>query len=121
MKQENLFKALIQELFEMDTTHYEYQDNDAHYVVDSNREGNTITFKVTLLENKDKEEFENWLKQVDDGLFSEVLDELREREGLSDLQELYNSENYQQVIDRVKAKTKEIAARKIKAFKKLLG
>ena len=80
-----------------------------------------MTIKVQLLENKDKEEFENWLTQVDDGLFSEVLDELREREGLSNLQELYNSENYQQVIDKVKSKTKEIAARKIKAFKKLLN
>ena len=121
MKQEEIFKALIKELFALDTTHQEYQDNDTHFVVDSTKEGNTLTIKVQLLGNKDKEEFENWLAQVDDNLFSEVLDELREREGLSNLQELYNSEKYQQVIDRVKSKTKEIAARKIKAFKKLLN
>ena len=38
-----------------------------------------------------------------------------------DLEKLYNSENYQQVIDKVKAKTKEIANRKIKELQKLLG
>ena len=121
MKQEELLKALIEELFEMDTLHQEYQDNDSHFVVDSTREGNTLTIKVQLLENKDKKDFENWLQQVDDDLFQEVLEELSEKDGLSDINSLYNSENYQQAIDKVKAKTKEIANRKIKMLKKLLN
>lgn len=121
MKQEEILKALIEELFEMDTLHQEYQDNDSHFVVDSTREGNTLTIKVQLLENKDKKEFERWLQQVDDDLFQEVLDELAEKEGLKDISNLYNSENYQQVIDRVKTKTKEIANRKIKMLKKLIN
>jgi hypothetical protein len=120
MKQEEILKALIEELFAMDTLHQEYQDNDSHFVVDSTKEGNTLTIKVTLLENKDKEKFEKWLEQVDDDLFQEVLDELAEKEGLKDINSLYNSEKYQQVIDKVKAKTKEIAARKIKNLKKFL-
>lgn len=121
MKQEEILKALIEELFEMDTLHQEYQDNDSHFVVDSTREGNTLTIKVQLLDNKDKKEFERWLQQVDDDLFQEVLDELAEKEGLKDISNLYNSENYQQVIDRVKTKTKEIANRKIKMLKKLIN
>lgn len=120
MKQEELLKALINELFAMGTLHQEYQDRDSHFVVDSTKEGNTLTIKVQLLENKDKKEFENWLQQVDDSLFQEVLEELAEKEGLSDINALYNSEKYQQVIDRVKAKTKEIAARKIRNLKKFL-
>ena len=121
MKQEELLKALISELMGMDELHQEYQDNDTHYVVDSTKEGNTLTIKVQLLENKDKKDFENWLQQVDDDLFQEVLEELAEKEGLSDINSLYNSENYQQVIDRVKTKTKEIANRKIKMLKKLIN
>ena len=121
MKQEETFKALIKELFAVSATHQEYQDNDTHFVVDSKKEGNTLTIKVQLLENEDKKRFEDWLKQVDDDLFTEVLDELREIEGLNDLQALYNSKDYKKVIDRVTAKTKEIAARKIKSFKKLLA
>ena len=121
MKQEEILKALIKELFAMDTLHQEYQDNDSHFVVDSTKEGNTLTIKVQLLENKDKKEFENWLQQVDDDLFQEVLDELAEKEGLKDISTLYNSKDYKKVIDRVTAKTKEIAARKMKMFKKLLG
>ena len=120
MKQEELLKALIKELFEMDKLHQEYKDNDSHFVVDSTREGNTLTIKVQLLENEDKKDFENWLQQVDDDLFQEVLEELSEKDGLSDINSLYNSENYQQVIDKVKTKTKEIANRKIKMLKKLV-
>jgi hypothetical protein len=121
MKQEELLKALVSELMGMDELHQEYQDNDTHFVIDSTREGNTLTFKVQLLENKDKKDFENWLQQVDDDLFQEVLEELAEKEGLSDINSLYNSENYQQVIDKVKTKTKEIANRKIKMLKKLIN
>lgn len=121
MKQEELFVALIKELFTADTTQQEYQDNDIHFVVDSKREGNTLNIKVELIGNKDKEEFEDWLKQVDDSLLEEVFDELGKKEGLSNLQELYETENYQQVIDAVRAKTKEIAARRIKAYKRLFS
>ena len=121
MKQEEILKALIEELFAMNELHQEYQDNDTHYVVDSTKEGNTLTIKVQLLENKDKKEFENWLQLVDDDLFQEVLEELAEREGLTDLDALYKTEDYQKVIDRVKAKTKEIANRKIRNLQKLLN
>ena len=121
MKQEELLKTLVSELMGMDELHQEYQDDDTHFVIDSTKEENTLTIKVQLLKNKDKEEFENWLQQVDDSLFQEVLEELAEKEGLSDINSLYNSEKYQQVIDRVKAKTKEIANRKIKMLKKLIN
>ena len=121
MKQEETFKALIKELFAVNATHQEYQDNDTHFVVDSKKEGNTLTIKVQLLENKDKKEFEKWLQTVDDDIFGEVLDELREREGLLNLNELYESKDYKRVIDRVKSKTKEVAARRIKELQKLIG
>jgi len=35
MKEEELMKTLIQELFKMDTVHHEYKDNDSEYVIDS--------------------------------------------------------------------------------------
>ena len=63
--------------------------------------------------------FSNDTDEVND-LFQEVLDELSEKEGLKDISNLYNSEKYQQVIDKVRSKTKELAARKIKNLKKLL-
>lgn len=121
MKQEELMKSLIKELFALDTTHQEYQDNDIHFVVDSQKNGNTLTIKVQLLENKDKKEFEKWLENnVDDELFSEVLEELAKKEGLTDIEALYNSKDYKKVIDKVKSKTKEIVARKVREFQNLL-
>lgn len=119
MKQEELLKTLIKELFELNTTHQEYQDSDTHFVVDSQKNGNTLTIKVQLLENKDKKEFEKWLENLDESLFEEVLESL-EDEGLSDLNNLYNSENYKEVINKVKSKTKEIINKRIELYKKLL-
>ena len=121
MKQDELLKTLIEELFGMDNVHHEYTDNDISYVIDSQREGNALTIKVSLKENEDKKEFEKWLENVDDDLFSEVLDELKEVDGIYNLESLYNSENYKDVIDKVKNKTKKIANRKIKELQKLLS
>ena len=121
MKQEELLKTLIAELMGLNELHQEYQDNDTHFVVDSQKNGNTLTIKVQLLENKDKKDFEKWLENnVDDELFSEVLEELAKKEGLTDIEALYNSKNYKKVIDRVKSKTKEIVARKVRELQNLL-
>lgn len=118
MKQEDVFKSLIRELFDLKELRQEYQDNDTHYVIDLQKEGNTLTIKVQLLENKDKKEFETWLENIDDNLFAEVLDEL---DDIPDLNTIYNSDNYKEVINLVKSKTKEIANRKIEELKKLLN
>lgn len=118
MKQEELLKLLVNELFKMDTLHQEYQDNDTHYVVDSIKEGNTLTIKVQLIKNKDKEEFEQWLENVDDELLEEVLENLG---NVQDLNQLYETEHYKEVIDKVKSTTKEIASKKIENLQKLLN
>ena len=118
MKQEELLKSLIKELMGLETMHQEYQDNDTHFIVDSQKEGNTLTIKVTLKENKDKKEFEKWLENVDNDLFQEVLESFGDT---FDLEKEYNSPNYKQVISKVKSKTKEIASKKIKELQKVLG
>lgn len=120
MKNEELLKVLIKELMGLNELHQEYQDNDTHFVIDSQKEGNTLNIKIQLIENKDKEEFEKWLETVDDKLFEEVLDALS-KEGLKNIEDLYNSPNYKEVINKVKAKTKQIASKKIKEFQKLIS
>lgn len=121
MKQEELFKSLIRELFGMEELHQEYQDNDTHFVIDTQKDGNILNIRIQLLENKDKKEFENWLSEISDDFFSEILDELKEKEGLHNLEELYNSKDYIKVIQRVKSKAKEIASRKIKELQKIIN
>ena len=119
MKQEEILKTLIEELLAMDELHQEYQDNDTHFVVDSKKEGNTLTIKVQLKDNKDKRDFEKWLENIDDDLLSEVLDALKD-EGLYNLEQLYQTKDYKKVISKIKAKTKEIVEKKINSLKKLL-
>ena len=117
MKQEELMKLLIKELFKMDTLHQEYQDQDTQFVIDSQKNGNTLTINVTVLDNKDKKEFESWLQHVDNDIFSEVLDELGET---LNLEKAYNGPNYKEVIAKVKNKTRDVAARRIKELQALL-
>lgn len=118
MKQEEILKALVKELFALDTMHQEYQDNDTHFIVDSNKEGDTLTVKITLKENKDKQEFEKWLEYVDDDLFQEVLESFGDA---FDMEKEYNSPNYKRVIYEVKNRARDMAAKKIKELQKVLG
>ena len=119
-EQEEIIKALIEELFNLDELHQEYQDNDTHFVVDTNRKGNELTIKVTLKENKDKKDFEKWVDQLDDDIFNEVWEALSEEDELHSLNELYESENYKEVISRFKEKTKEVVNNKIKNLQKFI-
>ena len=120
MKQEELFKALIKELFALNELHQEYQDKDTHYAIDSKKQGNTLAITITLKENKDKKEFEKWVNKLDDDIFREVWESLSEEDDLHTLDEIYNSDNYKEVISKFKNKTKEIALDKIKQLQKLV-
>lgn len=120
MEQEN-FIQFIKELMEVNTLHQEYQDNDIHCVIDSakDKDGN-LTIKVKLIEDKDKKDFEAWLQNIDDELFSEVIDDLKEKHDIDNLNDLYNnSDQYKEVIKLFKEAAKKIALRKIEAYKKL--
>lgn len=118
---EELFKVLIKELFEMEEVHYEYNENNNSYVLDSNKEGDTLTIKVQLKENEDKKEFEQWVDQMDDDIFNETYEALSEENTLHSLNDIYNSPNYKEVINKFKSKAKEIARGKIEQLQKLLN
>lgn len=109
-------KTLIEELFAMDTLHQEYLDEDTHYVIDTEKEGNTLTIKVELIENKDKVEFEKWLEGIDDDFFAEILDTIHKEDKLLDLNKMYQSENYKEVINLIKFTAKQIALKKIEKY-----
>jgi hypothetical protein len=118
-----VIKLLLDDLFGLDELHQEYQDNDVHFVIDTKKDGNKITVEVETIEdkqNEDKKNFEDWLKNIDDELFTEILDELRKDEELIDIESLYNSENYEEVINKVEAKAKEIIEKRIEALEDLL-
>lgn len=114
MKQEELLKQVINELFSLDNLHQEYQDNDTHYVVDSQKEGNKLTITITLKENKDKKEFEDYISKMPDSLFEETWEKLSKEDDLHDLDEIYNSKDYKIVIDKFKKVSKQLAKDKIK-------
>ena len=121
MKQEELIKVLIKELLQMEEVHYEYTENDKTYVLDSEKNGNELNIKVSINENKDKSEFETWANQLDDDIFEEVWQSLSEECNLHDLNELYESDNYKEVINKFKDMTKRVITNKINNYKKLIS
>ena len=120
MKQEEILKSLIRELFALNELHQEYHDKDINYVIDSKKEGNKLTLNITLKENEDKKKFEKWVNQLDDDVFNEVWEALSAEDNLHTLDEIYNSDDYKEVINKFKNKTREIASNKIKKLQRLL-
>lgn len=110
--------ALIKELFKMDELHQEYSDNDISFAIDTQKiDDNTLEIKVTLNEeNKDKKEFEQWVKQIPDDIFSEILESLDD-----DIYEKYNSEKYMEIIDQVRSKANSILLDRMSKYKGLLN
>lgn len=113
---EDLILALIKEFFSVNELHQEYSNNNIQYVIDSQKKGNTLNIKVELIENKDKVEFEKWLEGIDDDFFAEILDTIHKEDKLLDLNKMYQSENYKEVIDLIKFTAKQIALRKIEKY-----
>ena len=117
MTEEELIKHLVKQLIQLDTVvQYEYMENGTQYLIDAKKEGNKVIIEVSVNENKDKKDFEAWLKKLDDNLFAEVLEEI----GDKNIFKVYETKEYKKVIDQVKQKTKEIANRKIKELQALL-
>lgn len=113
-------QQLIEQLFELEELHQEYQDNDNHFVIDVQKPNDsTINIKVELKENKDKKEFEEWVKSLDDDLFQETWENLSEVYGLKELNDKYESDSYQDVINLFKQTSKEIAKNKIDYLKEV--
>ena len=120
MEQE-IITQLIKKLFEsVEELHQEYTDDDIQYVIDVEKKDNEIFVHITLKENEDKKKFEQFVDSLDDDLFQEVWESLSEEDGLHTLSEIYESEDYQKVIDKFKARTKEIAQEKINELHKIL-
>ncbi len=121
MTQEDLLKTLVKQLFAISETHYEYQDNQSNFIIDAKKENpDELVIRVKNNKNKDKEEFENFVDSMDDDLFNEVWESLSEENNLHNLNELYDSPQYKEVINKFKNRTKEIVSNKIKDLQKYL-
>ena len=109
----------IKKLFELDELHQEYQDNDKNIVIDAKKEGDTLTIKIKFSEDKEKIAFENWVNELDDEIYLEVID-LLEEDGVKDLGELYK-ENPKLAIKMFKDRVREVVNSRIKDLKSILN
>lgn len=116
-------REILEKLFQQEELHEEIVDNNIKYVIDVEKgTDNEINIKVTKeqVSNKDKEQFEAWVNQLDGDLFTEIWESLSEDYGLYDLNKLYESEDYKKVIDLFKERTQKILSQKIEKLTKLI-
>lgn len=119
MKQE-IITQLVKELFsQVEELHQEYEDNNISYVIDAQKEDNTLNITISLNEKTDdKKDFEQWVDDIPDDIFEEAIESLKEE--ITDFDEIYDSEEYHDIIDAFKEKVNEIAQNKINDLKVLL-
>lgn len=118
MEQE-ILTQLVKELFEsVNELHQEYSDDNISYVIDAQKEGNVLNITISLNENKDKEDFEQWVNDLDDDIYEETIEALTNE--IKNLSEIYKSSEYKKVINAFKSKVKEIAQNRICKLQSLL-
>ena len=110
---------LIEELFNVDDAHEEYTDNDISFSIDSKKQDDS-TLIITIKRNSDKVEFEKWVNELDDNLFSEIWESLSNKFGLKELNSMYEGANYKNVISCFKNEAKNITQNKINKLQSLL-
>lgn len=115
------FAPLIKELFEMNEMHQEYKDNDISFCIDSQKkDDSTLVITIKLNENKDKEEFEKWVDNLDDEIFEQTVATVNKHFN-GKMNDVYASEDYKQVIDLFKRTAFKVAQEKINLLKKKFG
>lgn len=111
--------ALVKELLEMDELHQKYQDNNISFAIDTQKvDDSTLNITIKLLDNikDDKEEFENWLKNVPQDIFAEAIESLDEN-----INEKYNSEDYKEIIDSVRNRINSIINDRLATYSALMN
>lgn len=111
-------KTLVKELFEMNEMHEKYQDNDISLSIDSEMQDNN-TIVITIKRDDDKKRFENWVQEIDDDIYEEVIELLTKK--LPNMNEIYESSDYKKVIELFKSTYKSIIKNKIQHLQSLIG
>lgn len=96
----------------------ELLSNDELFDIEINDiDNDTFVIKVSL--RSERKNFEDWVNKLDDDIFTETWESLSEEFGLKTLNDIYNSENYPEVINIFKRKAKEITDKKINRLQEL--
>lgn len=77
-----------------------------------------MNIKLVLKGNQDKKKFEEFVDELDDDLYEEVIESLQDEIG--DLTKLYETDSYKDVIKLFKNRVKEIAQSKINYLQTLV-
>lgn len=107
--------TLIKELMSIDQLHEEYTDDNISYVIDANREGDTLNITISLQEDTRKEDFRNWCETINDDIFVEACERFEDLTGKT-LHEAAEEELY----DEFKTVVKEVVKSKIENLQSLL-
>ena len=118
---ELLVASFIKELFEMDEMHEEYKDNDSHFSIDSQKkDDSTLVITIKLKEDNTKKEFEKWVDSLDDEIFEEAVARVNKHFD-GKMNDVYESEDYKDVINYFKATVNNVVREKINSLRTKFG
>ena len=83
-------------------------------------DNNELIIKIYYSQD-DKKEFEDWVNKLDDDLFTKTWESLADEYGLKELNDIYETNNYQEVIEIFKSRARELAIEKIDELKELFN
>ena len=93
---------------------------DFTITVDQPDDNHIIVRLEKIEQDNAKKEFENWVDQLDDEIFESVYNALAEEYSLHTLNDMYESENYSEIVKLFKNKAKELVEKKIQELSKIL-
>lgn len=101
MKEQELLLSVLKGL---ETGNYEFSIEED--------ENGTITMTFSPCNSK-KKEFEEWVDSIDDDIFTETWESLAEEYSLKELNDIYESDNFEEIVGLFKERAREIAIDKI--------
>lgn len=115
----NLFKELIQEFFEADNMHEEYEDNGIFFSIDSKKtDDNTMVITLHYKEDDSKKNFEEYVNNLDDEIFTEALEQTKKM--IPNMEVVYESTDWEKVANTFQDNVNAAIENKIKNLKSFI-
>ena len=115
----NLLQAVFQELFGTNDMHEKYEDNGVFFSIDSKKtDDNTMVITLHYKEDDSKKDFEEYVDNLDDEIFTEALEQTKKM--IPNMEVIYESTDWEKVADTFQDNVNAVIENKIKNLKSFI-
>lgn len=115
MNFENELAELSKYIFDLNEMHEEYTVNGESLSIDGQKQDeDTYVITIKRKENTKKKNFESWCNELDDEMFQLAFEKLQSK--YKDIASIYDSDNWEDLVDDFKKIVAEIKDYKIQSL-----